>query len=257
MVFVLLVGGVDQLLNNLVVLPALVDNGAEVLAHHVPDDQFLWREVPKAVLKPADVPEGCPTADSLDGVAGQFGDHLHRHQVGVGASQLFQQALVSLHHPLRVVDGGVDKRPGLAVTYSDAEGVRARIPPAQEGDGIPGADGVLMGGLPVTAARNHPVVQIVFGDALADVAELAELFLGNFLGIAFERFLNGCFVQHGTHLVRFLAIGRGDLLTGVLSYFSPIFSPKRKFLFQIEEKSDFFLALAPAVPGTPRRTGNA
>ena len=62
-----------------------------------------------------------------------------------------------------------------------------------------------MGGLPVTAARNHPVVQIVFGDALADVAELAELFLGNFLGIAFERFLNGCFVQHGTHLVRFLA----------------------------------------------------
>ena len=110
---------------------------------------------------------------------------------------------------------------------------------------------------PLQAARNHPVVQIVFGDALADVAELAELFLGNFLGIAFERFLNGCFVQHGTHLVRFLANGRGDLLTGVLSYFSPIFSPKRKFLFQIEEKSVFFLALAPAVPGTPRRTGDA
>lgn len=33
MVFVLLVGGVDQLLNNLVVLPALVDNGAEVLPY--------------------------------------------------------------------------------------------------------------------------------------------------------------------------------------------------------------------------------
>lgn len=208
-------------------------------------------------MKPADVPEGCPAADGLGGVAGQLGDHLHRHQVRVGACQLFQQALVALHHPVRVGDGGVDKRPGLAAANGYAEGVRARIPPAQEGDGIPGADGVLMGGLPVTAARNHPVVQIVFGDALADVAELAELFLGNFLGIAFERFLNGCFVQHGTHLVRFLANGRGDLLTGVLSYFSPIFSPKRKFLFQIEEKSDFFLALAPAVPGTPRRTGNA
>ena len=186
MVFVLLVGGVDQLLNNLVVLPALVDNGAEVLAHHVPDDQFLWCEVPKAILKPADVPEGCPTTDGLDGVAGQLGDHLHRHQIGVRPRQFLQQALVTLHHPLRVVDGGVDKRPGLAVTYSDAEGVRARIPPAQEGDGIPGADGVLMGGLPVTAARNHPVVQIVLGGTLANVAELAELFLGKFLGIALE-----------------------------------------------------------------------
>ena len=230
MVFVLLVGGVDQLLNNLVVLPALVDNGAEVLAHHVPDDQFLWCEVPKAILKPADVPEGCPTTDGLDGVAGQLGDHLHRHQVGVGASQLFQQALVSLHHPLRVVDGGVDKRPGLAVTYSDAEGVRARIPPAQEDDGISGTDGVLVGGLPVAAAGDHPVVEIVLGDALADVAELAELFLGNFLGIALECLLKDCFVQHGTHLVRFWANGGGDLLTGVLSFFSPIFSPKRKFL---------------------------
>lgn len=47
MVLVLLVGGVDQLLNDLVVLPALVDNGAEVLAHHVPDDQFLWCKVPR------------------------------------------------------------------------------------------------------------------------------------------------------------------------------------------------------------------
>ena len=240
MVFVLLVGGVDQLLNDLVVLPALVGNGAEVLAHHVPDDQFLWREVPKTVLKPADVPKGCPTADGLDGVSGQFGDHLHRHQVGVRPRQHLQQALVTLHHPLRVGDGWVDKRPGLAVTYGDAEDIRTRIPSAQEDDGIPGADGVLVGGLPVTAARTHPVVQIVLGGTLADMAELAELFLGNFLGITFERFLKGCFVQHGTHLVRFLANGRGDLLTGVLSYFSPIFSPKRKFLFQIGENSDFF-----------------
>ena len=85
MVFVLLIGDVDQLLNDLVVLPALVDNGAEVLAHHMPDDQFLWCEVPKAILKPADVPEGCPTTDGLDGVASQFGDHLHRHQVGIRA----------------------------------------------------------------------------------------------------------------------------------------------------------------------------
>ena len=122
----------------------------------------------------------------------------------------------------------------------DAEGVRARIPSAQEGNGIPGADGVLVGGLPVAAAGDHPVVQIVLGDALADVAELAELFLGNFLRIALECLLKYCFVQHGTHLVRFLANGRGDLLTGVLSYFSPIFSPKRKFLFQIGENSDFF-----------------
>ena len=186
MVLVLLVGRVDQLLNDLVVFPALVGNGAEVLAHHVPDDQLLRCEVLKAVLKPADVPEGCPAADGLGGVAGQLGDHLHRHQVGVGACQLFQQALVALHHSLRVGDGGVDKRPGLAAADGDAEGVRARIPPAQEGDGIPGADGVLVGGLPVAAAGDHPVVQIVLGDALADVAELAELFLGNFLGIALE-----------------------------------------------------------------------
>ena len=236
MVLVLLVGGVDQLLNDLVVLSALVGNVAEVLAHHVPDDQFLWHEVPKAVLKPADMSEGCPTADSLDGVAGQLGDH----QVVVGACQLFQQALVALHYPVRVGDGGMDKRLGLAAADGDAEGVRARIPPAQEGDDIPGADGVLVGGLPVTAARTHPVVQIVLGGTLADMAELAELFLGNFLGITLECLLKGCFVQHGTHLVRFLANGRGDLLTGVLSYFSPIFSPKRKFLFQIGENSDFF-----------------
>ena len=194
MVIVLLVGRVDQLLNDLVVLPALVDNGAEVLAHHVPDDQFRWCEVPKAVLKPADISEGCPTTDGLDGVASQFGDHLHRHQVGIRTRQLLQQALVTLHHPLRVGDGGVDKRPGLAVTYGDAEGARARIPPAQEDDGIPGADGVLMGGLPVAAAGDHPVVQIVLGDALADVAALAELLLGNFFGIALERLLKDCFV---------------------------------------------------------------
>ena len=185
--------------------------------------------------------------DGLDGVAGQFGDHLHRHQIGVRPRQFLQQALVTLHHPLRVVDGGVDKRPGLAVTYSDAEGVRARIPRRRKVMASRVRMVYLWVACPLQAARNHPVVQIVFGDALADVAELAELFLGNFLGIAFERFLNGCFVQHGTHLVRFLANGRGDLLTGVLSYFSPIFSPKRKFLFQIEEKSVFFLALAPAV----------
>ena len=257
MVFVLLVGDVDQLLNDLVVLPALVDNGAEVLAHHVPDDQFLWCEVPKAVLKPADMSEGCPTTDGLDGVASQLGDHLHRHQVGVGACQLFQQALVALHHPLRVGNGGVDKRPGLAAADGDAEGVRVRIPPAQEGNGIPGADGVLVGGLSVAAAGDHPVVEIVLGDTLADVAEFAELFLGNFLGITLECLLKGCFVQHGTHLVRYLANGRGDLLTGVLSFFSPIFSPKRKFLSQIGEKSDFFRALAPAVPDASHRTGNA
>ena len=144
-----------------------------------------------------------------------------------------------------MVDEGVDKRLGLAAADGDAEGVRASIPPTQEGDGIPGADGVLVGGLPVTATRNHPVVQIVLGGTLANVAELAELFLGNFLGIALECLLKDCFVQHGTHLVRFWANGGGDLLMSVLSFVSPIFSPKRKFLSQIGEKSDFFDPLRP------------
>lgn len=226
MFFVLLVGGVDQLLNDLVVFPALVGNGAEVLTHHVPDDQFLWREVPKAVLKPADVPEGCPTADSLDGVAGQFGDHLHRHQVGVRTRQLLQQALVTLHHPLRVADEGVDKRLGLAAADGDAEGVRARIPPTQEGDGIPGADGVLVGGLPVTATRNRPVVQIVLGGTLANVAELAELFLGKFLGIALEcllkdRKLQRVAFQMEEQLVDFMAVIEAAHKLVLLGAFDP------------------------------------
>lgn len=226
MFFVLLVGGVDQLLNDLVVFPALVGNGAEVLTHHVPDDQFLWREVPKAVLKPADVPEGCPTADGLDGVAGQFGDHLHRHQVGVRPRQHLQQALVTLHHPLRVVDEGVDKRLGLAAADGDAEGVRARIPPTQEGDGIPGADGVLVGGLPVTATRNRPVVQIVLGGTLANVAELAELFLGKFLGIALEcllkdRKLQRVAFQMEEQLVDFMAVIEAAHKLVLLGAFDP------------------------------------
>lgn len=87
-------------------------------------DQLLRREVFEAVLKPADVPESCPAADGFDRVASQLGDHLHRHQVGVGTRQLFQQALVALHHPLRVGDGGVDKRLDLAAADGDAEGIR-------------------------------------------------------------------------------------------------------------------------------------
>lgn len=103
----------------------------------------------------------------------------------------------------------------------------------------------------VAAAGNHPVAQIVLGDAAAAVAELAALFLENFPGVALGRLRNGCFIRHGAHLVRFLANGKEDLLTGAFSFFL-----KRQFLSELERKR-FFQALAPVALGAPRRTGNA
>lgn len=121
---------------------------------------------------------------------------------------------------------GWDKRLGLAAADGDAEGVRARSPPTQEGDGIPGADGVLVGGLPVTATRNRPVVQIVLGGTLADVAELAALFLGKFLGIALEcllkdRKLQRVAFQMEEQLVDFMAVIEAAHKLVLLGAFDP------------------------------------
>ena len=125
-------------------------------------DELLRRVVFGAVAEPADVPEGRPCADGLGGVAGHLRDHLHGHQVGIGAGQLFQQAAVDLHHPACVPDGRLDERLAAAAD-GHAERLRAGIPPAQEGNRVPGFDGVCVGGLPVLPAGDHPIVEIVWG----------------------------------------------------------------------------------------------
>lgn len=162
-----------------------------------------------AILKPEDMPEACPTADVLSGVAGQLGNHLHHHQIGIGACQHFQQALVTLHHPTHVGNKEVGKRLDLAAENGDAEGVRERIPPPQKGDGIPGTDGVTCG-WPNCCSKKSPVIQILLGDAHTNVAKLAALFFGAFPGVVLQPLLNGCCIQQETHFVRFLANGRGN-----------------------------------------------
>lgn len=77
----------------------------------VPDDRRspTCRGILHAVPEPAQVSGGCPGMHRFGRVSGQLRDHLHRHQVGIGAGQIEEQLAVSLHDPRRVADPRQDR----------------------------------------------------------------------------------------------------------------------------------------------------